>query len=83
MPISHYDEATYEKQQFYDKTYQAGVYSSYGTMALGLVCDKVNGIELFGMWQVAFLSLSNINKVQPLLEPLMKLPIVNGINSHI
>lgn len=63
-----------------DKAYQAAVYSSYGVLFLGLFCDKVIGVELFGVMQVAFLSLSDMNSVQPLLAPLMNFSIVNGYN---
>lgn len=56
---------------------------AYGVTAIGMACDKVIGVELFGVWQVAHLSLSNIDRVQPLLEPLMSLGLVNGINSQL
>lgn len=83
LPLSYYNESVYEKEQEYDKAYKVGIALSYGVMAVGMFCDKVNGVELFGVWQIAFLSLSTINKVQPLLAPLMKLGIVNGFNSMV
>lgn len=83
LPLTYYNESVYEKEQQYDKAYKAGVGIAYGVLGVGLLCDKVNGVELFGVWQVAFLSLSTINHVQPFLAPLMKLGIVNGINSMV
>jgi hypothetical protein len=83
LPLTYYNETTYENVEKYDKAWKGGVGSAYVVAAIGAVCDKVAGVELFGAWQVAFFSLSNINKVQPLLSPLMNLKIVNGINSQI
>ena len=80
LPITYYDESTYSDVQTYDKAFKGGVGSAFVVGAAAILCDKVAGIELFGAWQVAFFSLSNINKVQPLLSPLMNLKIVNGIN---
>lgn len=83
LPITYYNETTYESVEKYDKAFKGGVGSAYVVGAAAVICDKVAGVELFGAWQVAFFSLSNINKVQPLLSPLMNLKIVNGINSQI
>ncbi len=47
----------------------------------GFLCDKVIGVELFGVWQTLFFSLGNIDKVQPLLYPVLDLKTVNGINT--
>lgn len=82
-PIAYYNETVYEQQKSFDKAYKGGIGASYGIMAIGMACDKVIGVELFGVWQVAYLSLSNIDRVQPLLEPMMSLGIVNGINSQL
>ncbi len=80
QPLTYYDEDTYKKQEQYDAAYKTGVGLSYAVLFIGMFCDKVNGVEIFGVWQVAFLSLSTINKVQPLLSPLMNLGLVNGLN---
>lgn len=53
---------------------------SYGILVFGMLTDKVIGVELFGAWQTAFFSLATIDKIQPLLSPLMNLSVVNGIN---
>lgn len=53
---------------------------SYATLFFGLLTNKVIGLDLLGAWQVAFFSLSNINKVPPLLSPLMNLTAINGFN---
>lgn len=63
-----------------ETVYNAAVYASYGLLAVGMVCDKVIGVELFGVLQLAHLATSNLNSVQPLLAPLMNLSIVNGYN---
>ena len=54
---------------------------SYGVLLIGLICDKVIGIELFGVWQTVLFSLSTISKVPPVIVPLLDLRTVNGINS--
>jgi hypothetical protein len=46
-----------------------------------MVCDKVIGMELLGLWQIVFFSMSNINMLQPLLFPITNLKFANGINS--
>lgn len=48
-----------------------------------MFCDKVIGVELFGVLQLAYLSVSDLNSVQPLLSPLMNMSIVNGYNPEI
>lgn len=60
--------------------YDGAVYTSYGLFFLGMFCDKVIGVELFGVLQLAYLCVSDINNVQPLLSPLMNMSIVNGYN---
>jgi hypothetical protein len=49
-------------------------------MFLGMFCDKVIGVELLGVLQLAHLSVSDLNGVHPLLSPLMDLSKVNGYN---
>lgn len=83
LPALYYNESVYENVKHMEKTYQAAVYSSYGILVLGMLCDKVIGVELFGVLQVAFLSLSDLDKIQPLLAPLMDLTIVNGYNTEV
>jgi hypothetical protein len=63
--------------------YQAAVYTSYGLFFLSVFCDKVIGVELFGVLQLAYLCVSDLNNVQPLLSPLMNMSIVNGFNPSI
>lgn len=45
-----------------------------------MFCNKIIGIELFGVWQVAFFSVSNIDNIQPLLSPLLEFASLNGYN---
>lgn len=83
LPAIYYNESTYEDVKNLDKTYQAAVYSSYGLLFLGMFCDKVIGIELFGVMQVAFLSLADLSRIHPMLSPLMNFSIVNGYNAKL
>lgn len=49
-------------------------------MGLGLLTDKVIGIELFGVLQLAHLVIADMTFVMPQLSPLMNLSMVNGFN---
>ena len=80
MPITYYNSTVYLQQQQFDTAYKGGVGIAYALLGVGLFVNKVIGIELLAVWQTAFLSLSNIDKVQPLLSPLMQLKFVNGYN---
>ncbi len=60
--------------------YNIGAIISYILLFVGLVCDKVIGVELFGVWQISFLALATVDLVQPLLSPLLDLKILNGYN---
>lgn len=80
LPAIVYDNDTYNDFKKMDTVYKGAVYASYGLFAVGMLCDKVIGVELFGVLQLAHLSTSNLNSVQPLLSPLMNLSIVNGYN---
>lgn len=58
LPAVVYDNTTYLKQETIEKLYQAMYYGSYGIMAVGLTCDKIIGIELMGLLQLAHLATS-------------------------
>ena len=83
LPAIVYNSDTYQQTDTMKKVYDAAVYTSYGLFALGLLCDKVIGVELFGVLQLAYLCVSDLNNVQPLLSPLMNMSIVNGYNPSI
>lgn len=83
IPAVYYDNSTYEEVKKMDQAYKGAVYASYGVLFFGLLTDKVIGVELFGLLQLSYLSVSNLNYVQPLLSPLMNLSIVNGINLNL
>ena len=80
-PLTYYDQATYDKSQIFTQVFEWAEILSYVVLAAGLLCDKVIGVELFGVWQTVFFSLGNIDKVQPLLYPILDLKTVNGINT--
>lgn len=83
LPAIVYNSDTYQQADTMKKVYDAAVYTSYGLFALGLLCDKVIGVELFGVLQLAYLCVSDLNNVQPLLSPLMNMSIVNGYNPSV
>lgn len=66
-----------------ESVYKGAVYASYAVLFLGIACDKVIGVELFGVLQLAHLTTSDLNSVQPLLSPLMNMSIVNGFNLNL
>ena len=66
-----------------ESVYKGAVYASYAVLFLGMACDKVIGVELFGVLQLAYLATSDLNSVQPLLSPLMNMSIVNGFNLNL
>ena len=80
-PLTFYDQSTYEQQQIFAQIFKWAQIISYVVLTAGMLCDKVIGIELFGVWQTIFFSMGNIDKVQPLLYPILSLKTVNGINT--
>lgn len=42
-------------------------------MAASLICNKIIGLELLGLLQLARLSTSQLNIAHPLLDPLTKM----------
>lgn len=83
LPAVVYDDGTYNQFQQMDSVYRAAVYASYAVLIVGMACDKVIGVELFGVLQLAHLSTSDLNGVQPLLSPLMNMSMVHGINLNL
>lgn len=71
QPLTYYDPKTYNEVPKFRAALMAGQALSYAILAGGMFCDKIIGVELFGVWQVAFFSISNIDNVQPLLSPLL------------
>lgn len=83
LPAVYYEDTTFNDVKRMDQAFKASVYASYGIFAMGLLTDKVIGVELMGVLQLAYLSVSNLNFVQPLLSPLMNLSMVNGYNMEL
>lgn len=54
--------------------------ASYGVLILSLIPGKIIGLELFGVLQLAFISIGSIDQVNPFLAPIMSLTSVNGLN---
>ena len=83
LPAVYYQNETYQEVKKMDYAFKGSVYASYGVLTIGLFVDKVVGVELFGVLQFAYISVSNLNYVQPLLSPLMNFSMVNGYNPQI
>ena len=49
-------------------------------MIASAACNKIIGVELFGVWQVAHLTLANINKINPIMYPLTLSQLSSGYN---
>ena len=80
LPAVLFDNSTYESTKKMDLAYKVATYTAYSVLLFGMACDKVIGVELFGVLQLAHLVVSDMNAVQPLLSPLMNLSMVNGYN---
>lgn len=60
-------------------TYVSAVqYTSYGVMAISTLPAKIVGLELMGVLQLSYLSLGNIDHLNPLLSSLTQLSGSNG-----
>lgn len=80
QPITYYAPETYTEVPKVRTALVAGEAISYAVLFGGMFCDKIIGIELFGVWQLAFFTISNIDYVQPLLSPLLEFKSLNGYN---
>jgi hypothetical protein len=80
LPAVYYNNTIYQNTKQISIAFQASAYISYAILGIGLICDKIVGVELFGVLQLAYLSMSNLKYVQPLLPPLMNMLLVNGYN---
>lgn len=58
-------------------------YGSYGVLILSALPAKIVGLELFGVLQLAFFSIANMNDVNTLLAPISEMKGVNGLNLDI
>ena len=50
---------------------------------LGFLTNKIIGLEMMGVLQIAFFVLADVNLVNPLLAPLLYMKTVNGFNIQI
>lgn len=68
-------------------TLQSVVYASegvsYAALLLSLLSCKIVGLELFGVLQLAFFTLSDYDSVNPLLASVLNRKEVNGFNQNI
>lgn len=80
LPAVFYSEDTYREQKQVDGAYKGVVYASYAFMLMGLLSNSITPIELFGLLQLAHITTSNLEGVEPHLAPLMNLSIVHGPN---
>lgn len=81
LPLTYYDNYTYGLQELFKQIYWYSEVVSYGVLLMGIVCDKVIGVELFLAWQTAYFAIASIDKIHPLLRPLAEMKTLNGINN--
>jgi hypothetical protein len=82
-PILDNQKNTTDELKRDDISYKVAEGGSYVVFFFALICDKVIGIELMGLWQISFFTLSDINIAPSLMSPLTKMKVVQGINSLI
>jgi len=58
-------------------------YTSYGVLFLSMLPCKIVGLELFGVLQLAFISLGSLDNINLMQSPLKKLKSTNGLNLDI
>ena len=56
---------------------------SYGLLFVSVLPGKIVGLEMFGVLQLAFITLANVDQVNLLLSPLMKMKGLNGYNADL
>ena len=78
IPLTYYTSTIYDTAQDIKtlRTILMGI--SCGLVILSLVCDKIIPVELFGVWQVAYFTLANVDKVNPFFYPLLDSTWSNG-----
>lgn len=59
------------------------IIGSYATLFLSLFTNKIVGLEMMGVLQVAFFVLADYTFLHPLLAPLRFLRYVNGYNHKV
>lgn len=55
-------------------------YASYAALIVSALPAKIVGLELFGVLQLAFFSVGNMDNVNTLMAPMMGMKGVNGLN---
>ena len=63
-----------------EKIYTGLVIGSYFTFLLSMFTNKIVGLEMMGVLQVAFFVLADFDFLHPLLAPLIYFKYVNGFN---
>jgi hypothetical protein len=69
-----------DSQESVNDTVKAITYTSYAVMLVSALPCKIVGLELFGVLQLAFFSVGNIDSLNVLMAPMKSLGITNGLN---
>ena len=78
-----YSDEVYTQRAVFTKLLLAAEVISYVMFFVGLFCNKIIGLEMMGVMQIAFFVLADMKLINPLLAPLLYMKSVNGININI
>jgi hypothetical protein len=80
VPLIHYTTEDCSTRDSVESIAEAIEYSSYAVMALSMAPAKIVGLELFGVLQLGHLSIGNLDEVNIMMSPLLKMKGVQGFS---
>ena len=75
-----YDDDVYEKDSSFNYIYYGSMIASYFVFIMSMFTNKIVGIEMMGVIQIAFFALANLSFLTPYMKAMAKLKMVNGFN---
>lgn len=83
IAIIYYEASVCESKANMKGLTDAVTYASYGTLALSALPCKIVGLELFGVLQLAFINVGNLDNVNTMMTPLAGLSGVQGFKADL
>ena len=83
IAVIYYEASVCEAKANMKGLTDAVEYASYGTLALSAFPCKIVGLELFGVLQLAFINVGNLDNVNTMMTPLAGLKGVHGFKADL
>lgn len=80
VPLVYYSTEDCATRDSVETVAKALEYSTYAVMALSMAPAKIVGLELFGVLQLGHLSVGNLDEVNIMMSPLLKMKGVQGFS---